>query len=349
MLNPIDSNDPISSMSSRQLLESIFGDTFKLAVGSVDPSNPPNVIGASRVLLAVGGNYADSGSGNIYQLTSYIENTGTRPAVGVFGFGKAKGSGAKAWGGNFAAYAEHATAGSVIALEINGGRLVAGSGAAYGIVVSNYGGNGMTNHIQLQTGAAGSVATDGIVFEAGTGFEPVSGRMIRTSGVCNAQYGIDLSSGVFSVYGISIGTNPMLAGLGTHAKSTDVAEVLLELENLSTGSNTSKGMVLSFVGRDTVNARKVAAYIQALPQDVNWQGSVISFQTRVSNVVAERIRLSSTTLQLNNLFEEWDEIAAPASPAANKARLFVRDNGSGKTQLAAIFPTGAVVPIVTEP
>ena len=93
----------------------------------------------------------------------------------MFGIGKATGSGAKAWGGNFAAYADHATAGNVIALEINGGRVTAGSGSAYGIVVSNYGGKGMTNHIQLQTGATGSVATDGIVFESGTGFEPVSG------------------------------------------------------------------------------------------------------------------------------------------------------------------------------
>ena len=40
---------------------------------------------------------------------------------------------------------------------------------------------------------------------------------------------------------------------------------------------------------------------------------------------------------------------APAAPAANKARLFCRDNGSGKTQLAAIFPTGAVQVIATEP
>jgi hypothetical protein len=324
------------------------GSNPMISFGGQDPANPPNVIGPSYVLSGVGGTYADSGTGNIYQFTSYAENTGTRPTVGVFGFGKAKGSGSKAWGGNFAAYASHATAGSVIALEINGGRLVAGSGAAYGIVVSNYGGNGMTNHIQLQTGAASSVATDGIVFESGTGFEPVSGRLIRTSGVCNATHGIDFSSGVFSTYGITIGTNALLAGLVTSAKATDVAQVLAELENLSTNSNTTKGAVLSFVGRDTVNSRKAVCYIQSLPQDANWQGGDLSFHTRISNTVAERMRLSSTSLVLNSLYMDWDEIAAPTNPGVNKARLFSRDNGSGKTQLCVIFNTGVVIPLATE-
>lgn len=46
---------------------------------------------------------------------------------------------------------------------------------------------------------------------------------------------------------------------------------------------------------------------------------------------------------------ELVEIADPAAPASNKARLFCRDNGSGKTQICALFPTGAVQVIATEP
>ena len=38
-----------------------------------------------------------------------------------------------------------------------------------------------------------------------------------------------------------------------------------------------------------------------------------------------------------------------AAPASNAARLFTRDNGSGKTQLVVRFHTGAVVVIATEP
>ena len=41
------------------------------------------------------------------------------------------------------------------------------------------------------------------------------------------------------------------------------------------------------------------------------------------------------------------EIALPASPAADTARLFVRDNGS-KTELCVLFPTGAVQVIKTQ-
>jgi hypothetical protein len=41
------------------------------------------------------------------------------------------------------------------------------------------------------------------------------------------------------------------------------------------------------------------------------------------------------------------EMTAPANPASNRARLFVRDNG-GKTQLCVIFPTGLVQVIKAE-
>lgn len=46
---------------------------------------------------------------------------------------------------------------------------------------------------------------------------------------------------------------------------------------------------------------------------------------------------------------EQTEIVDPAAPAANKARLYAKDNGAGKTQLVVRFPTGAVQVIATEP
>jgi hypothetical protein len=49
-----------------------------------------------------------------------------------------------------------------------------------------------------------------------------------------------------------------------------------------------------------------------------------------------------------NAFYELGEIANPAAPLANRARLFVRDNGAGKTQLCVRFRTGAVQVIKTE-
>ncbi len=48
-------------------------------------------------------------------------------------------------------------------------------------------------------------------------------------------------------------------------------------------------------------------------------------------------------------FAELTEISEPVAPSANKARLYCRDNGAGKTQIVARFPTGAVQVIATEP
>jgi hypothetical protein len=49
-------------------------------------------------------------------------------------------------------------------------------------------------------------------------------------------------------------------------------------------------------------------------------------------------------------YQELIELGAdPSAPAANKARLFLRDNGLGKTQLCVRFATGAVVVVATQP
>jgi len=46
---------------------------------------------------------------------------------------------------------------------------------------------------------------------------------------------------------------------------------------------------------------------------------------------------------------ELTEISPPNAPGANKARLFLKDNGSGRTQLCVRFNTGAVQVLATQP
>lgn len=59
---------------------------------------------------------------------------------------------------------------------------------------------------------------------------------------------------------------------------------------------------------------------------------------------------STQTLEVNNAgFIEGVEISDPSAPSSNRGRLYFKDNGSGKTQLAVRFPTGAVQVIATEP
>lgn len=43
------------------------------------------------------------------------------------------------------------------------------------------------------------------------------------------------------------------------------------------------------------------------------------------------------------------EITDPAAPVTNKARLYARDNGAGKTELVVRFATGAIQVLSTEP
>lgn len=41
--------------------------------------------------------------------------------------------------------------------------------------------------------------------------------------------------------------------------------------------------------------------------------------------------------------------AAPATPPANTGRIYVVDNGAGKSSLRVVFPTGAAQVLATEP
>ena len=43
------------------------------------------------------------------------------------------------------------------------------------------------------------------------------------------------------------------------------------------------------------------------------------------------------------------EQTAPAAPATNGVRIYAEDNGSGKTRLMALFPTGVAQQIAIEP
>lgn len=46
---------------------------------------------------------------------------------------------------------------------------------------------------------------------------------------------------------------------------------------------------------------------------------------------------------------QFTEMTAPSAPAANKVILFAQDNGAGKTQLMALFPSGAAQQVAIEP
>jgi len=47
-------------------------------------------------------------------------------------------------------------------------------------------------------------------------------------------------------------------------------------------------------------------------------------------------------------FAEISEISTPTAPSANKARVYLDDDGSGNTRLMAMFATGSALPIATQ-
>jgi hypothetical protein len=87
----------------------------------------------------------------------------------------------------------------------------------------------------------------------------------------------------------------------------------------------------------------------------------LDFWTVAGNVATKRLSISTGgTLsteggQINSGnvvssgFFQATEIAAPAAPAADGVRIYAVDNGSGKTQLMALFATGAAQQIAIEP
>ena len=69
---------------------------------------------------------------------------------------------------------------------------------------------------------------------------------------------------------------------------------ILTIQNQNTGANTTKYAGLKFKGNDAVGTSKDSAYIRAYPADQDFVGSYLSFFTRASDSVSERMRLDSS-------------------------------------------------------
>ena len=82
------------------------------------------------------------------------------------------------------------------------------------------------------------------------------------------------------------------------------------------------------------------------PDNTHDIGGVSGSTTRPRDLTLGR-NLECAAANINDLIE-MPEIADPAAPVANKARIYVRDSG-GKTQLVVRFPTGAIQQIAIEP
>jgi len=174
--------------------------------------------------------YNDSESGNIFQSQSWVENSGTRPAVAVFGEGIASGSGAQAWGGNFVAYAT-VSGSSAHGVEINFGSL-APSANAYGVVIASAGTYPTNAYIQMQSNTAEARPASAIVFNGWANLIQPTGTLIKVIGQPQIQNGIDLSSAQISGAAIVLGDGQDIKrdGVGMFQKIADLDLRLKRIE-----------------------------------------------------------------------------------------------------------------------
>ena len=70
--------------------------------------------------------------------------------------------------------------------------------------------------------------------------------------------------------------------------------------------------------------------------------------TGADNVPVILIPAGTSQVEVGNGVQ-FTEMTAPSAPAANKVILFAQDNGAGKTQLMALFPSGAAQQVAIEP
>jgi hypothetical protein len=93
----------------------------------------------------------------------------------------------------------------------------------------------------------------------------------------------------------------------------------------------------------------MAKHIPPRPQ--NLASVIMPLQKRIEKLERTLNTLvSSGIVNINSEgYVDLGEMARPSAPSANTGRLFVRDNGSGKSQLVVRFASGAEQVISTQP
>lgn len=194
---------PAQAIPFSQLSTLVFAPTF----GGCTALSVPTQATPQTSLMPLCGLYADSGAGNIFQFSSWADNTGTRPTVAVFGQARAMGTNSLAWGGNFVGYTNAAGA-FAQGIEVDFGVLTGSSQEANGIDI-NVG--GVTNSnlvIGLSFDQLSSIATmqDAIRFSNFAGGQPFTHALIyapNSSVPLTTPYGINLANANFGTAAIA--------------------------------------------------------------------------------------------------------------------------------------------------
>lgn len=159
-----------------------------------------------------------------------------------------------------------------------------------------------------------------------------------TTGTDNTAFGY------YALKGVVSGESNTAVGNSALYQATGNNNVAL---GAGAGQNVGTGNLNTFVGDHALGA---ASLSNSTAIGAN---AVVSADNRAvigdGNVTDVYLGSETPSATLHPKVLELYEISDPAAAPANHARLYARDNGGGKTQIVAIFPSGAVQVIATEP
>jgi hypothetical protein len=217
-----------------------------------------------------------------------------------------------------------------------------GSGAVYTPSALPVAAATSTVGVRIYSGSSATVA----VQSYGTAIiDPymVNGTWLFNSGIMAKRFAGAPTSGTFDTGSMAIDSNRAIwicrtgGTPGTWEESPTISTVFPN--NTTINFKSAAGVTTGVFGISSANNVSIVAPLVGGAIQAFSPASTIQLITAAG--VAVKVNVNGDT--------ELLKVPAPTNSPANSARIFVRDNGSGKMQFCAIFPSGAIQTIATEP
>lgn len=176
---------------------------------------------------------------------------------------------------------------------------------------------------------------------------------VTDSASASASLSLDIQRNGSSVFSVSKVGN--VAWNGSITINSDVilqrgAADVLEMRRTTSAQTfnlygTTDASTLNYRRIRTTMTTGGAATIAAEGFGTGVSGNTLSFSTDGTSIAT----MDLNGFNLNAGHIQMVEVAAPSAPGSNKGRLYLEDNGSGKTKLMIRFNTGAAQQIAIEP
>jgi hypothetical protein len=231
-------------------------------------------------------------------------------------------------------------------------------GVAWGADAGNIRGGASAYATSVAVGPASAVGGLGSV---------AVGREAATTGTDSVAIGYKATTNAST--SVAVGREALAAGTGVAVGKSAICGGLIQTIIGASASGTSGGTGATAVGgsaaagtASTAVGRLAVAATTAGQQDsvaigqqatAANQGTAVGRSAAAPNTNAVAIGYNTTTTAGNQValgarHIEITEVAAPGLAPTNGARLYVKDNGSGKTQLVVRFQSGAEIALATE-